>query len=182
MKLTKYILHGGFPLYQKQVNDAFFKEILTDLGEEVRILSVYFATNNGAQHFSEDIEQFIKNCGTKKLEFEMADENLFEKQLENFDVIYLRGGSSQQLLDKLKKFPDFSKYLNGKTVAADSAGVNALSTIFYSHRNGVCYGLGILPIKFIPHFIEENRNKLNDVKPELETIMLPEYTFTILKR
>lgn len=181
MNQTKYILHGGFPPDQKQVNDNFFKEILVDTGRQVNILIVYFATDNGDKYYPQDIKQFEKNNDGKKLHFDKADDKLFIKQLKNADVIYFHGGSSLQLLAKLKEFPRFSEKMTGKVVAGDSAGANMLSTVFYSKKNGVCQGLGILPIKLIPHYIEEFKDKLSSVNPTLQTIRLPEYSFTVLK-
>lgn len=179
MNKTKYILHGGFRTGEKQVNDAFFSEILKTAPDPANILIVYFATENGDKYFPEDQEQFNKNSGGKKLTFVKATKENFIGQTKSADIIYLHGGSSLPLLDILKKFPDFPKLIQGKIVAGDSAGANYLSTVFYSRRNGVGEGDGILPIKIIPHFIEENRHQLDTVHPELKTIFLPEYHFEI---
>lgn len=177
---TKYILHGGFTPHLKQENDAFFSKILEGTPQELKILLVYFATDNGEKYFPEDIEQFRKNGMDKKLQFEMADESRFEQQIITSDVVYLHGGRSRKILDKMRKFANFPELIKGKVVAADSAGANALSTYFYSRQVGVCEGLGILPIKFIPHFVEEYRDKLLEVRSELETLFLPEYSFKMV--
>ncbi len=87
-----------------------------------------------------------------------------------------------KLLDTLKKFPDIEKYLSDKTIAGESAGANVWAKFFYSPKTDkISEGLGVIPIKIIPHFREEYRGKLDSVGVGLEEIQLPEYTFKVLK-
>jgi len=74
---------------------------------------------------------------------------------------------------------DLGDLFKGKIIAGDSAGANVLSSAFYSMRIGVSEGLGLIPIKIICHYIEENKSKLNQIKPDLETIFLREYEFGV---
>lgn len=180
--MTKYILHGGFKEGLKQINDGFFREILNCTARgRVNVLLVYFATDNGDEYYSEDIEQFVNNNLEKReLDFKKASVEEFESQVEWADVVYLHGGNSMKMLEKMEHFPDFGKKIVGKVVVGDSAGSNFLSKVFYSKRNGACRGSGILPIKFIPHFEIENDNKLDDLEGKMETIKLKEYEYKVL--
>ncbi len=79
---TKFILHGGFnkergPIHQ---NDKFFSEILKDAPDEVKLLLVYFAEREEMieARTQQDKEQFIQNCGGKKIEFQVTSQKTFE--------------------------------------------------------------------------------------------------------
>ncbi len=178
---TKYILHGGFKEGIKQENNIFFSEILKGTPQSVKVLIVYFATDNGEKYFPEDIEQFEKNGEGKNICFQIANEKEIEKQIYWADIVYLHGGSSLKIIEKMKQFPDCGLWLSNKIIAADSAGANLLSTNFYSKRNGVCEGTGILPIKFIPHFDEKNKDKLDNINVGLETVFLREYELKVIE-
>ncbi len=41
-------------------------------------------------------------------------------------------------------------------------------------------GLGILPIKIIPHYKEEYKGMLDNVGQDLKEVLLPEYAHTVL--
>ena len=178
---TKYVLHGGFTPGAKQENDPFFQEILKDAPSSVKILLVYFAkeANRVEDNKNEDIKQFNKNKGDRTLFFEVATEESFIEQVRNADVVYLHGGATLKLLDTLKQFSDLASLFTGKTIAGDSAGANVLCAEFYSLKNGPGEGFGLLLFKIICHYTEENKYKLDDIKPALETFFLKEYEFKV---
>jgi peptidase E len=180
---TKFILHGGFTPHQKQEDDQFFKEILKDTPETAKILLVYFAKEDDRipKNKEEDIEQFNKNKDQKTLSFDVANEELFLKQVEWADIVYLHGGDTIKLLGTLKKFPDLKKAFRGKVIAGDSAGANALSSVCYSNKaDQVRHGLGILPIRIICHYSEQYKDKFGDNNSSLETLFLREYEFKVI--
>lgn len=179
---TKYILHGGFTPGELQVNNAFFKEILKDATNTPKILLEYFAkeVDRVEKNRDEDIEQFNNNSDHRTLVFETASDQDFVEQVKKADIVYLHGGHSGRLLEALKKYPGLKQLFEGKIIAGDSAGANVLAECFYSMKIGITEGLGLLPIKLICHFKEENKEKLKDVKPGLETIFLPEYYFKVI--
>lgn len=180
---TKFILQGGFPKDGAQENDTFFSEILNTAPQESKILLVLFAkeADRIEKNTKEDIEQFTRNSSGKNLTFEVATEEKFIEQIKASDVIYFHGGHTGKLLDALKTLPDFREEIKGKVVAGDSAGANVLCAAFYSLRMGAGEGLGILPFKVLCHYVEENKDKLNDIKPELETVILPELNFKVFE-
>ena len=182
---TTYILHGGFAKnggVGVQKDDSFFKEILNHAPTKAKILLVYFAeeTNRVEKRRSDDLEQFNNNKGDKTLSFDTAREETFLKQAQSADVIYLHGGHSAKLLEALKKFDDLKGVFAGKIIAGDSAGANVLTSVFYSNTNGISEGFGLIPIKIITHYLEENKNKLDQIKPELKTLFLSEYESKVL--
>lgn len=175
---TTYILHGGFNKDAGiQKDDLFFKEILNYAPKETKILLVYFAENaeRVEKRKADDLEQFNNNKDDKTISFDTAKEETFLQQAQASDVIYLHGGHSAKLLEALKKFNNLKNIFAGKIVAGDSAGANVLTAVFYSNKIGISEGFGLIPIKIITHYLEENRNKLDQIKPELETLFLPEY-------
>ncbi|MES3005188.1 MAG: Type 1 glutamine amidotransferase-like domain-containing protein [Patescibacteria group bacterium] len=178
---TKFILQGGFPKDGKQENDSFFTEILSTAPQDTKILLVLFAkeADRIEKNMKEDIEQFTKNSGGKNLVFDVATEESFLSQIQESDVIYFHGGHTGKLMETLKKFPEFPELLKGKVVAGDSAGANVLCAGFYSLRMGAGEGFGVLPVKVICHYVEENKNKLDEIRPDLETILLPELKFKV---
>lgn len=177
---TTYILHGGFAKdggVGIQKDDPFFKEVLSYAPKEAKILLVYFAEDaeRVEKRNADDLEQFNNNKGDRTLSFDTAKEETFLQQAQTADVIYLHGGHSGKLLEALKKFDDLKNMFAGKIVAGDSAGANVLASFFYSKTMGISEGFGLVPMKIITHYLEENRNKLDQVKPELETLFLSEY-------
>lgn len=178
---TKFILQGGFPKNGKQENDAFFSEILSTAPQDTKVLLVLFAKelDRVEKNMKEDIEQFTKNSEGRNLTFDIATEDNFIKQIQASDIVYFHGGHTGKLLETLKRLPDFKEMIQGKIIAGDSAGANVLCSAFYSLRIGAGEGLGILPFRILSHYVEENKNKLNSIKPELELIVLPELQFKV---
>ena len=179
---TKIILHGGYAGRINSENDIFFKEILKDTPDRVRILLVYFAKEE-AEHermFGEDTIQFKRNGENKKIDFKIATTEKFLKQLEETDIIYLHGGKTIRLLETLKTFPDFEKLCKDKIIAGESAGAYVLSDCFYSKTEGGVFNcLGLVPVKTICHYIGENKEKLNKCPKELELLLLKDYQFKV---
>lgn len=179
---TKYIVHGGFAGHINEENDKFFREILKDTKDNVKVLLVYFAKelDRIPVNQTEDEIQFGRNKLNKIIEFEVGKEDVFIEQVKRSDVIYFHGGTTLKLLAALKQFSGLEKLFEGKTVAGESAGAYILSTYFYSKTaGGLFQGLGLLPIKMICHYVEENKEKLNNAPDNLETLLLPDYKFKI---
>lgn len=180
---TKFIIYGGFnPSQEGDGNASFSKEILSEAPEGARVLIVPFSKE--ADRVIPTTERVKNELNAQKwqevLTFEVATEKNFVEQVKSADVVYIQGGSSSKILEALKNYPDLGDLFKGKTVAGDSAGANALSTYFYSPSSDtVTEGLGILPIKMIPHYKPEYEGKLDSVGQGLEEVFLPEYTFKV---
>ena len=182
-KKTKFILHGGFtPGNTNENNTDFYSEILKDVPVKAKVLLVLFAKNDDRWQIAEGRlkTEFERVKGQRDLSFEVAQEGKFAEQLKSVDVIYFSGGSSKKALDVLKKLPPFGREFVGKTIAGESGGANVLTQFFYSpSADEVFEGLGILPVKMIPHFTQEKASKLDSVGVGLEEVFLPEYTHRI---
>lgn len=176
--MTKFVLHGGFDKNIEYIRDEFFQETLKDTPTYVKIFLVFFAeSEENLQLRIEQCEgQFDKNKGYKNLEFKMATEENFLEGCAWADVIFLSGGRTVNLLEKLKKFQKLSQVFKGKIVSGDSAGVNALGHYFYSRKTKeINEGLGLLPFKVIVHYTDDMGNPLSEVGPNLDTVLLREY-------
>jgi len=180
---TKFILHGGFnPGQTSEDNSDFYKEILKDAPEGARVLLVPFAKD--ADRISSATQkvthEFNKNKWQAVIKVEVANEEDFIEKLKTADIAYFHGGASLKLLEALKKYPNLEDSLRGKIIAGESAGANVWSKFFYSPKaDVVSEGLGILPIKMIPHYKKEYEGKLDKVGPDLESFLLSEYAFKI---
>jgi len=183
--MTKYILHGGYTREKKDLNNNFFKEIVKDLKGKIKILFVYFASEES--DYEEKLEQekdnFLNNSENKDLEFEIADRNNFIEQIKNADVIYIRGGDTFKLLETLKLYPKFSEAIETKVVVGSSAGAYVLSKHFYSRtRERIINGLGILPIAIACHYKgkQETLELLKGKAKDLEIVLLDDFEHKVI--
>ncbi len=181
---AKFILHGGFtPGNQKENNSDFYKEILKDAPEKAEVLIVPFAKDvERIPVTTERVKgEFNQNKHQEKLNFDVANEKSFIEQIKSANIIYFQGGTSLKLLEALRKFPNLKDCLDGKTVAGESAGANVLAKFFYSpSAQIVSGGLGILPIKIIPHYKDEFKDVFKDVGKNLESLFLKEYEHKVI--
>ena len=156
--MTKYILNSGGTKNFPEKEKAFVDEILKDLSGEVRVLYCFFAQprEHWETKFIKYQEDFKKLAGENyQLTFDLALPDQFEKQVMENDIILIQGGDGYLLKTWLKKF-DLIKLFDKKVVAGNSAGSAILSSSFWSVSWRKCMdGLGILPMKFMPHFHSE---------------------------
>lgn len=180
---TKFILHGGLnPEKLEENNNVFYLEILADTSKEYSVLIVPFA--KAVERIPETTERVIskfnKNREDKKLNFLIANEQSFIKQIELSDIIFFQGGTSLKLLEVLKKYPELEYSLKGKIVVGESAGANVLCKFFYSPKTDqIVEGLGFLPIKIIPHYKKDYEGKLGNVGSDLELLLLREDDYKV---
>lgn len=181
--MTKYILHGGFDKNIEYIKDEFFQEMLKDTPQDVKVLLVYFAEREDLLELriKQSNEQLEKNKGSKNLEIKIASEENFLEECVWADIICIHGGRTVKLMEALKKYQNLEQVFSGKVVAGDSAGANILGRLFFSKNSKeIGNGLGILPFKIVVHYKDGQENPLEDVEPELETLLLHEYE-TIVK-
>lgn len=184
MALTKYILHGGEAAIINTENDKFYQEILKTAPEKAKILLVYFAkeADRIPKNKAEDIDSFTRNNIGKDLSFEVAEEEKFIEQIKNSDIIFIHGGSTIKLMNSLKNFTDLNSLFTGKIVAGESAGANALSFCCYSpSADAVVEGLGIIPVKTIPHYKPGDEEKFKGIRPEIASLFLPEFKYKVFE-
>ncbi len=194
--MTKFILAGGAIHKAPDGGQTFIEELVKNINKkQPRILDCLFAQPKEVwqEKFEGDKEYFSKFISD--FELELADEEKFVEQVKNSDVIYLRGGHTQQLFKLLTKNIDWINYLDGKTLAGTSAGAEVIAQHYHVLKSGrTGDGLGLLPIKFIPHwksdFSDEYTDKvidwdrtieeLKNYKEDLEILTLKEGEFKVL--
>jgi len=176
--MTKYILNSGGIRHSADKGRPFFREVVKDLGKKPKILLCLFAhpREDWEEKFVEYTNGFSKQMqkGVKP-KFELAFPDKFEKQVHDCEVVYITGGDDHLVQFWLKQY-DLPKLWKNKVVATSSAGSDALVKHFWTCDWRKCMdGLGILPIKFLPHFqskygVNDPRGSINwsKAKKELE--------------
>ncbi|MFA5023939.1 MAG: Type 1 glutamine amidotransferase-like domain-containing protein [Patescibacteria group bacterium] len=153
--MTKYILNSGGSKNQPEKAILFHQEIIKGLGKTPRVLFCFFAEKRGywEEKFAVYGQRFLDSMSQKispQLELAMPDK--FIEQLKNNDAIIIHGGDDYLLQSWLKQY-EIPNIWKDKVVAASSAGSNALAKYFWTCDWRQCLdGLGILPIKFLPHY------------------------------
>lgn len=153
--MTRYILNSGGAHRYSEKFKAFVDDILKGLGNSPRVLYCFFARPREDWEgvytaYSHEFASLVPE--TVKPVFELAFPDTFENQIKNSDVVSFSGGDDHLLLYWLKQF-DVPRIWEGKVVATNSASSDALAAHFFTCDWRKCMdGLGIVPIKFIPHF------------------------------
>ncbi len=153
--MIKFILHGGVTSVANNANKEFFREIVKGLADGAVVLLIYFSrpAEEWSKLFQQDKDIMTAVADGKVLQFVVATKHDFADQLRTAGAVYLRGGSTDNLLASLKKCQDFKILIQGKVVAGSSAGAYALATKYYSNSKAALLdGLGILPIKIVCHY------------------------------
>ncbi len=184
--MTTYVLHGGETKVDCSNNRDFFKSML-ECAQGNKILLVYFAREESdwKDLFENDKENFTSVCDTE-LSFSIAENNstTFIQQIKEHDLIYVRGGRTQDvLLSSIKKISDIQNIWKGKVIGGSSAGANMLSTYYYDPSEDTTKkGLGILPIYVCVHsnHVEKDvQKKLAQYDSSFVYISLPETEYVI---
>lgn len=156
--MTKYILNSGSAKKYPEKERAFIDEILRDLPKKVRVLYCFFsqARERWETKYCAYQERFSELAGEEhELAFDLAFPDTFEEQVAKSDVVLIQGGDDYLLQLWLKQF-DLEEIFKDKVIAASSAGSDALVSYFWTCDWRKCLdGMGIIPVKIIPHFKSE---------------------------
>jgi len=153
--MIKYIINSGGSRNNPKGAKLSIDETLKGLGLNPNILFCFFAEKreNWESVFKEKVEGF-KNMMPNEIEayFDLAFPEKFIEQSNRADAIVIFGGDDNLVQYWFKQF-DLPKIWDGKVVSVSSASSNALVKHFWTCDWRKCMdGLGILPIKFIPHY------------------------------
>lgn len=153
--MTKYLLNSGGIRNSSDRGEKFFREVVSGLGANPRLLICVFAQprEDWEEKYAEDVAFFRELFdGDIQLVLDLAFPDTFEEQIRKSDAIYIHGGDDYLIQYWLKKF-DLQKLFDGKTDATNSGSSHAMSRYFWTcdWRQNM-EGLGILPIKFLAHF------------------------------
>lgn len=153
--MTKYILNSGGSNNNPDKAIIFSRELMKGLGSNPKILFCLFAQprEDWENKFLKHKENLLERIdGDIKPVVELAFPDKFVSQMVNNDAIIIYGGDDHLLQYWLKQY-DLPKIWEGKVVAGSSAGSDALVKHFWTCDWRQCRdGLGILPLKFIPHY------------------------------
>lgn len=176
--MTKYILVGGFVHKAPDEGKAFCEELVKGIDKKpVKILDCMFARKKEEWQEGMDSDNVFFLKFIKDFELELADPDKFTEQVKNSDVVYLKGGYTSLLVEALSKNESWINELGGKVLVGTSAGADAIAkyyTVLKTHRTGD--GLGLLPIKFIPHWNSDySDEEVKDIDWSLELKKLKGY-------
>jgi len=153
--MTKYVLESGGIRNQIELKRKFHREIVAGLNATPKFVLCNFAQGREfweaklagySQMILEDMPDGVQPS------FESALPDTFAEQCKNADVIYFHGGDNDLLFYWMRKF-DYQTLFKDKVVATNSASSCMLATSCWTCDWRACQdGLGILPIKFIPHY------------------------------
>lgn len=153
--MTKYVLNSGGIKRQPELKKQFHQELVKGLGNNPKFLLCNFA--QGREYWEVKFQGYSDSIAEDMLQgvkpsFELAMPADFAEQCTRADVIYIHGGDDHLLQYWMKQF-DYKTLFKGKVVAGNSAGSDMLATHHWTCDWRACAdGLGILPIKFIPHY------------------------------
>lgn len=188
--MTKFILHGGATSNKTEDNKKFFGESTSSLSDGATILCVYFSSlkERWLSLLEQDTKNFSSTSQQKVFKFVLANDKTYTlvDQIKSADLVYLRGGNTEMLLEALSKVKNLNALLKDKVVSASSAGVYVLSEYYYTNsKDDIHKGLGVLPIKTFCHYVEEKSDKLDDLKKygnDLKVYAIPEEKFFVIER
>lgn len=184
--MTTYLLHGGMVRYDNEHNDAFFKAIADAIPENGKALVVLFASkeSNWPEQLENMQELVLAQAGGKAITFSIASREHLMEEIAASDAVLIRGGSTNMLLEALRKYPLSRESLDGKVVAGSSAGAYALAAYGYDKsEKAVRVGLGLVPVRALCHYLSDTPEErtddtgiavMNSVHQELELVVLKE--------
>lgn len=193
--MTKFVLVGGHPWKTRDGGKGFAEELVAGFADPVNILLVCFARPKSAWHQTllDDQEFFTNHLRGTQLHLRLADERGFEDQVRRANVILLKGGTSEVLVDTLSRHKGWEKGLDGKILAGSSAGADAISRSYFDLDSpGVRHGLALLPIAALVHYRSDYNApnvdwdsaeaKLKAADPEAEFVPLREGEFRVFEK
>ncbi len=185
--MTKYILHWWRTRIQNENNKNFFKEIVKWY-DKPKILIVPFASRDEADIcLVSDKNKFKQSVPDLNIDYKLAskDTDILKMQIQDSDIIYLRGWDENPLLEVFSKIwrDHLINLWAGKTVVGISAGSNFLAKYCYeTDRNQLEEMFGILDIKVVCHYKwdKEIYNKLDKFHETLPVYALGETEFEVV--
>jgi hypothetical protein len=161
--MVKYILLGGHIHKAQDGGKAFCEELIKGINNKtVKILDCIFARpkEDWDDKFKEHKEFFSKHI--KDFQIKLALPDKFIEQIRNSDVIFLQGGIPYQFYSTLENNNDWIKEIKNKTLVGTSGGADIISKYYGVGKiMKINEGLGILPIKLIPHWKSDYGKGLN---------------------
>lgn len=181
---TRFLLHGGRTRRQDERNDSFFRELTRGLNDGDTVLSIGFANREKTKRleYYERDKGFLLAQTTADIKVVNATYDDLDNQIKAAKSIYITGGEAPELVNDIKKYPNFLTLISGKLVGGSSAGACLFSTYYLNcPKPEVQKGLGIFPIRLAVHYGNPEFNStdttvklLEEYPQELELVKLQE--------
>lgn len=153
--MTKYVINSGGIQNNPDLKKKFHQELVKELGDKPKFVLCNFGQvreiwESKFQGYCDAIlEDMPENVNPS---FELAIPDTFTSQCQAANIVYFHGGDDYLVQFWMKQF-DIDKLFSDKVVATNSGSSDMLATHFWPSDWRKCLdGLGILPIKFIPHY------------------------------
>lgn len=188
--MITFYLHWGNTRTLSNKNTAYFKDVCEGRSKKIKILCVYFAREHHEWEklFQLDTSYFTLSNPEKNISFVVAKNNRqsFLAQIQSSDIIFIKWGNTQWLIDCFQDIPDLKKYLDGKIIAWSSAWALVFSKYFYENdKDTYLEWLSWFPVKMICHYDEKNIEALEILKnfkiKNMEIWKIPEQEYIIKK-
>jgi len=129
--MKRLILMGGRPWFAEDGGKKFVDTLFRYHPNEVKLAFCIFAQPEGQWEETRqwNTSMFDKFKGERKVEYRTMTNDNFAEVSAWADVIYMPGGDSFVLPEKLKSF-DVTKFWDGKVIAGASAGAYFMSNGF----------------------------------------------------
>lgn len=194
--MTKYILHGGMLRPQTDQNRKYYHEIVKDI-DAPKILLIYFPREEDMYEdlLNRDKQNFALSNPGKTFEYEIATIENLSEQIANCDVVFITGGETNKLLERIKQSNvDLKEATRGKVVAGSSAGAYLMSEWYYTNGGKeIRQGLGLVNVAAWAHYRADrgseywlSEEQIQGIEKELqekigdgEVVKLPEQEFVV---
>lgn len=148
-----------------------------------KVLVLLWTTNDEEKKkkYEKIIKEYFEDLGASEVIFLKENDHNLKEKFKKTNVIYLPGGDTEVLLEKLDKNPEVIEELKRfkGVIIGNSAGAIALSNEGYGHRNGklIKYkGLKLVNLKIFVHFRWEEANKIK----ESEIVTLEDNNYVVI--
>ncbi len=192
--MIRYILIGGYIHKAQDGGKAFCETLTKDITDQpLRILDCLFARDRDIweERFKDDEDFFLRHI--KDVEVNLATPENFIEQIRNSNIVVFQGGVPRKLISELDGTGDWLKELDGKMLVGSSGGADAICKYYGVGKTmNIGEGLGLLPVKFIPHWKSDYApgiaidwdvllENLRSYKEELDIITLGNGEFTVIE-
>lgn len=153
--MTKYLLQSGGLANEPEKAAVYFEELFANTPQPVKLLWCFFASK--PEDYEEHLAHYQKTFKPSfpsglLLEERLTSPETFADDVAWADVVYIHGGNFVLIEAILKNF-DLPELFKDKVVGLNSASGMTLSVASWScDTYDLKDGLGILPVKFIPHY------------------------------
>jgi len=181
----KIILSGGYIARSKDNGVSFYSTMLAGLTEPVKILLCLFGMpeDSWAEIKEKEYTAITSAIPNIQISLEIASTETFTQRASLADVVYFRGGNTQNLKDYLDTINGLEQALRDKVVVGSSAGACVLSAFYLTAEKPLqlMEGLNILPTKIVTHYrsnflYKEDPGKQSRYWDSVDKIMDTEYT------